>query len=592
VISKRYGPQLEVQAPYVAEMVRAEMIRRFGDVATTAGLRVTTTIDSRLQNAASNSIRRTLVAYDERHGYRGPLARVDLTDVDVTVATLESEERVRELIADYGDLMGYETGLVLEADDAGATVYLRGRGRQRVELPAVEWAAPFIDDDNVGAKPATVAAVLQPGDVVRFRPDGDGNLRLGQIPEVQGAFVSLDPQDGAIVALTGGLDFYLNSFNRATQAGRQPGSAFKPFVYSAALEHEFNPASIINDSPPNIGYDPVLERVWRPENFGGKYYGPTRLRLALAESMNAASVRVMQQVGIGATVDHVHRFGFDDAAVPEDLSLALGAGSISPVNLARGFAAFANGGHRVEHYYIDRVEDPSGEVLYASMPTFVCRPNAPAAVASQFSYPIGEVAGSCGDDAAPAPGAGVDEQLITDVTELYPPMRLAPRAVSPQNAFLITDMLQDVINQGTGIRARRELGRADLAGKTGTTNDGRDTWFVGFSPDVVAAAWVGFDLNRPLGVAEQGSRTALPMWIGFMAEALDAVPETPFRVPPGITEVRINPDSGLVASDANRAAIFEKFEIGRLPEREPDHAYSSHVDPAQPGQPTRSGDIF
>lgn len=594
VISKRHGPQLGVQAHYVAEMVRAEMIRRFGDAAYTAGLRVTTTIDSRLQNATNNSIRRTLVAYDERHGYRGPLARVDIADLDVTIATLDTEERVRELIADYGDLLGYETALVLESDDLGATVYLRGRGRQRVELPAVEWAAPFINDETVGSKPTTVAAVLQPGDVVRFRTDSDGHLRLAQVPEVQGAFVSLDPQDGAVVALAGGLDFYLNKYNRATQAHRQPGSAMKPFIYSAALEHGFNPASIINDAPPNIGYDPVLERVWRPENFGGKYYGPSRLRVALAESMNAASIRTMQQIGIPDTVEHVRKFGFDDVAVPQNLSLALGAGGVAPVNLVRGFATFANGGHRVEPYFIDRIEDASGEVLYSAMPPFVCAPVRPAvAPPSEFRFAITDPAPACGNESTAARGHAMPEELVADATELYPPMRIAPRAISAQNAYLITDMLQDVIRQGTGVRARRELGRSDLAGKTGTTNDYVDTWFVGFSNDVVAAAWVGFDQSRPLGSAEQGGRTALPMWIGFMAEALEGVPETPFRVPPGIVEKRINPENGLIASDANRAAIFEKFEIGKEPQREPDPVYSQHFDPAQPDRPVhRSESIF
>ena len=274
IIGKRFGARTQVEAPYVAEMVRAEMIRRFGASAYTTGLKVTTTIDSRLQLAANNAIRRTLVAYDERHGYRGPLARVDLSGVDVSIETLEAEEQLRDLFADYADLLGYETGLVLTVDDAGATVYFRGRGRQLIDLPAVEWAAPFVSDDEVGAKPTRVADVLAPGDIVRFRTAADGTLRLGQIPEVQGAFVSVDPQDGAVVALTGGFDFFLSNYNRAVQARRQPGSAFKPFVYSAALDNGFNAASIINDAPPDIGYDPVLERVWRPENFGGRVLRP------------------------------------------------------------------------------------------------------------------------------------------------------------------------------------------------------------------------------------------------------------------------------------------------------------------------------
>jgi penicillin-binding protein 1A len=567
VVSKRYGSQYQLEAPYVAEMVRAEMIRRFGQAAYTAGLKVTTTIDSRLQTAANNAIRRTLVAYDERHGYRGPLARIEPADLEST-----GEERWRELLADYADLLGYETGLVLSVDDATATVFFRNRGPQAIGLPAVAWAAPFKTDDVVGARPTKVTEALQAGDIVRFRTDADGNLRLGQFPEVQGAFVSIDPQDGAIAALAGGFDFFLNNYNRATQARRQPGSAFKPFVYSAALENGFHAASIINDSPPNIGYDPVLERVWKPENFG-RYNGETRLRVALRQSMNAASIRVMQQVGVPRTVEHVRKFGFDDTAVPQNLSLALGAGGIAPVDLANAYAAFANGGFRVQHHFIDRVEDASGEVLYEAMPAFACS--------------------DC-DTPPPVPAPGVElvrPMLIEDITELYPPMRLAPRAISAQNAYLITDIMQDVIRQGTGARAQRELGRRDLAGKTGTTNDGRDTWFVGFNADVIGAAWVGFDDgNRPLGGNEQGAVTAIPMWIGFMAEALDGLAEHEIQRPPGIIDVRINPDNGLRASDSRQRTIFEKFEDDNVPEREPDSAFASPFDPLRPNEPGRAGE--
>ncbi|HLF12351.1 MAG TPA: penicillin-binding protein 1A [Gammaproteobacteria bacterium] len=589
VVAKRYGPQTQVDAPYVAEMVRAEMIRRFGPAAYTAGLKVTTTVDSRLQTAANNAIRQTLIDYDERHGYRGPLAHVELTDVEASTEGVEAEQRWRELIADYADLLGYETGLVLSVDDTSATVYFRARGRQAIGLPAVEWAEPFISDEATGAKPTTVAQVLQAGDIVRFGPDADGKLRLRQIPEVQGAFVSVDPQDGAIAALTGGFDFFLSNYNRATQSKRQPGSAFKPFVYSAALENGFHPASIINDSPPILRFDETLEREWKPENFGGIYYGQTRLRMALAESMNAASIRVMQQVGVTRTVNHVRRFGFDDVAVPRNLSLALGAGGIAPVDLANAFATFANGGFRLQHHFIDRVEDANGDVLYQAMPAFACgdcdveTPTDGAAFELQ-ALSCGRIHTEAVGEKAPAP------QLIEDIVGIYPPMRRAPRAISPQNAYLITDILQDVIRRGTGAAARRALGRDDLAGKTGTTNDGRDTWFVGFNADVVAAAWVGFDQDRPLGGNEQGGVTAIPMWIRYMAEALDSLPEHEVERPPGIIEMRINPESGLIASDANRNSIFEKFEIDNIPEREPDPVFSDRFDPLRPDEQVTPGE--
>jgi penicillin-binding protein 1A len=376
------------------------------------------------------------------------------------------------------------------------------------------------------------------------------------------------------------------------QARRQPGSAFKPFVYSAALDNGFNTASIINDAPPDIGYDPVLERVWRPENFGGRYYGLVRLRDALAESMNAASVRVMQQVGVGQTVDHVRRFGFDDVAVPQNLSLALGAGGVAPIDLVSGFATFANGGYRIEKYFVERVESASGEVLYEALPAFVCKDeDLRAAPPTQFTDSLGAAVSRCGEKPATSRASGVAQpELVTDVTDLYAPMRVAPMAISPQNAHLITDMLQDVIRHGTGARAQRDLARSDLAGKTGTTNDGRDTWFVGFSRDFVAAAWVGFDQDRPLGGREQGGITAIPMWIGFMAEALDGVPQQPFRTPPGIVEVRINPESGLVASDSNPHGVFEKFDIDNVPEREPDPVFRVTQGPLLPGEQPRSNE--
>jgi penicillin-binding protein 1A len=422
-------------------------------------------------------------------------------------------------------------------------------GVQTIGLDAVEWAARFITDDIVGEKPKTVAEVLRPGDVVRFRRRLDGGWRLAQIPEAQGAFVAIDPLDGGIVALTGGFDFFLSNYNRATQARRQPGSAFKPFVYSAAFENGFTPATVVTDAPLDLGYQAALERVWRPENFGSKYFGPSRLREALLESMNSVSVRTLQAMGVPAAVEHVKRFGFDDTAVPKDLSLALGSGGVAPVELAAAYAVFANGGYRVEHYFIDRVTTADGELLYEARPAICAECNTPPET--------------------PPPVEAETEELVADATELYPRQHAAERVISARNAFLVADMLRDNVVRGSGARARRELNRNDLAGKTGTTNEGRDTWFVGFNANLVGGAWVGFDdQNRPLGASEQGSRTALPMWIGFMSEALAGTAERGVARPPGIVEYRIDPATGLIANDCRRDSIFEKFDIDHLPERE------------------------
>jgi penicillin-binding protein 1A len=550
---REFGLQRQLEAPYVAEMVRAEMVRRFGSAATTAGLKVTTTIDSRLQAASNQAIRDTLRAYDERHGYRGPLARVAVPgaaagDAEPAPPSELDAEALRALLDEYPPVLDYETALVLAADDVGARLYFAAYGDQVIGLEAVEWAAPFITDDSTGSRPTTVAAVLQPGDVVRFRRTAEGGWRLAQIPEAQGAFVSVDPLDGAVVALNGGFNFFLNSFNRATQAERQPGSSFKPFVYSAAFENGFTPATVVLDAPPDVGYQASLERVWRPENFGGKYFGYVRLREALYESMNSVSIRILQSMGMPAAISHVKRFGFNDVAVPNDLSLALGAGGVPPLSVAAGYAAFANGGYKVTPYFIDRVVTADGEVLYETKPLLCPECNTPPETPVQLE---------------PA-----EPELVSDITELYPKQRAAPRAISPQNAYLISDLLHGVVANGTANLARRELGRNDLAGKTGTTNDGRDTWFVGFNANIVGAAWVGFDSNRPLGASEQGARTALPMWIAFMREALGATPERRPRRPPGIVEYRINPTTGLIASDGAPNTIFEKFDIDHLPERE------------------------
>ncbi|MCZ6474722.1 MAG: PBP1A family penicillin-binding protein, partial [Gammaproteobacteria bacterium] len=514
VESARYGPQLALASPYVAEMVRAELIRRLGPAAYDAGLKVTTTIDSRLQRTAQKALRGGLIDYDERHGYRGPLAQVDLAQL--SPGPDESpEDRWKAVLGDYGQISGFVTGLVISVDEIiaelepviavepvvaeaaadeevpleqppiqdRAQVYFADRGLVPIELEAVAWAAPFISDDLVAPAPTIVADALDPGDVVRFRVLEDNSLRLAQLPQVQGAIVSLDPLDGAVTALVGGFDFYLSNFNRATQSQRQPGSSFKPFVYSAALENGFTAATIINDAP-IVEASSELETEWRPVNYDGRYRGPTRLREALVQSLNLVSVRVIRRAGIGATVRHLRAFGFDDTALPVNATLALGAGGIAPLDLVDGYATFANGGYKVDAYLIERIEDADGHVLYAARPSLACQD----CMVADFE-------------------AGVAPALVESPIDLYPKLRIAKRVISAQNAYLINDMMQDVVRRGTGRAAYAALGREDVAGKTGTTNDRRDAWFAGFNADVVTAAWVGFDQERSLGRYEQGART-------------------------------------------------------------------------------------
>jgi penicillin-binding protein 1A len=563
IVSRLYGRQTDVEADYVAEMVRLEMVRRYGQAAAyTSGFKVTTTVDSRLQRAANESVTGTLVDYDLRHGYRGAIGRVDLARAAGPDGQLDLEQ-LAEIMADYGSVMDLDSGLVLAIEEPLATVFLPELGVTQIGLDSVAWARPYLSETVSGEEPRTVSDVLNAGDIVRFRRAAGGELRLAQLPVVQGAFVSLDPRDGAIVALSGGLDYFLNNYNRATQALRQPGSSFKPFVYSAALENGHTLATIINDAP-IVEESSELEKTWRPENFSGLGVGETPLRRALKESMNLAAIRTLRNVGVRNAISHLRRFGFNARATPEESTLALGAGNLAPLDLAQAYTVLANGGYAVAPYFIQRIEDADGAVLYDASKTVsvVCRSDGT------------EVTAWCEETVARAEAAKQrPAELVRSVSELYPPYRHAKRAVSAQNVFLITDILRDVIASGSGNRAAREMRRRDIAGKTGTTNGPTDAWFAGFNADIVGVAWVGFDDNRSMGNREQGGVTAIPMWIHYMTEALAGQPEHLLARPPGIVEVRVNPDTGLVASDANPNAHWEMFQVGTVPARESDAPY-------------------
>ncbi len=410
------------------------------------------------------------------------------------------------------------------------------------------------------------ADVISPGDIIQVVENRDGSWRLAQLPEVQGAFVALDPLDGAIAALVGGYDYYVSKFNRATQARRQPGSAFKPFIYSAALENGFTAATVVNDAPVVLK-SAELEDVWRPKNYSGRFNGPTRLREALVKSLNLVSVRVIREAGIGPTVRHLRQFGFGKPALPRNPSLALGAGGAPPLELAAGYAVFANGGFRVEPYFVQRIEDSDGNVLFEADPPIAC--------------PECELADTEQPEPVAGDGAGMasSELLAGDPLDLFPPPPRAPRVLTPQNAYLISDMMRDVVRRGTGRRAYIELQREDLAGKTGTSNDRRDAWFSGFNADIVATAWVGFDQDRSLGNREEGGRTALPVWNSFMGAALVGLPAHVLARPTGLVDVRIDRDTGLAVGATARNSIFEKFRLDHVPpQQDPADAYQPQLD--------------
>ncbi len=535
VTAKLHKASTEVAAPYLAEMVRAHMTEHYGDTAYTAGYTVYTTLDANKQGAAKEALRSALDAYDQRHGYRGAERHLDPLPDDPH-AFLNKQ-------AVFGHL---QPALVIQVDEKTAVVQLPDDRTLVLQWDGLEWARPYLSEDRRGPEPKTAADILRVGDLIRVsryqREDGTEAWRLAQTPAVAGALVSLDPSDGAILALTGGYDYRLSKFNRVTQARRQPGSGFKAFIYSAALEAGFTPASLINDAPV-VFDDPSLEATWRPENYSGKFFGPTRLRYALTKSRNLVSIRLLRAMGIKRALKHIARFGFDTNQLPHDLSLALGSGTVTPLEMARGYAVLANGGFLIDPYFIRQIQ-LDGVPVFEASPAIACDDCSQAG------------------DSAQQP---TTETPAEDTTEPPPEIRQAPRVISPQNRYLMYSMMQDVITRGTATRAR-VLGRKDLAGKTGTTNDQRDAWFNGYNQSIVGITWVGFDNNSKLGRGEVGGRAALPAWIDYMKVALKGIPDVPPEMPDGMVIVRIDPETGLRAPAGMPGAIFEVFREENVPE--------------------------
>jgi penicillin-binding protein 1A len=561
VSAKIHATKPDVEAPYLAEMVRAEMVERYGEDAYTQGLRVITTVDSRLQTSANQAVRKALQEYDERHGYRGPEEHFDLSihnNEDAWDELVEARKRVGNLVP----------ALILDVKEKKATAYLGDDERQTLEWEQLKWARRYIGTDALGKKPQKATEILKPGDMVRIikntTEDGATTWRLAQIPAVEGALVSVLPDSGAIAALVGGYDYQRSKFNRATQAKRQPGSGFKAFIYSAALEAGFTAASLINDAPVVVD-DAGLEDAWRPENYSGEFFGPTRLRHALTKSRNMVSIRLLRSMGMDHALQHIGLFGFDPDKLPRNLSLALGSGTVTPLQMAAGYAILANGGFRVEPYFLERIEDSQNKILYQASPLQVCAECKQSAEVEETPQPaqesaevIAAVEPQTNSDSKQAPKAASGEmQAVAE-------RRIAPRVITPQNCYLMNSMMRDVVTRGTATRAK-SLGRNDLAGKTGTTNEQRDAWFNGFHRSMVAVAWVGFDSSEPLGRGEVGGRAALPAWILYMEQALKGVKEQPLVMPPDMVTVRIDPKTGQRVSGNNKDAISEVFRTKQIP---------------------------
>ncbi|WP_409521612.1 penicillin-binding protein 1A [Pseudomonas sp.] len=529
-IDARYHVQTpELAAPYIAEMARAEMVGRFGSAAYTDGFRVTTTVPSDLQLAANKSVQDGLISYDQRHGYRGPETRFP---------NMTREAWLQEL-PKYRTLGGLDPAVVSQVESSGILVLTRDGKEEAVAWDSMKWARPFINSNSMGPRPQKPADVVQVGDLIRVQRQEDGSLRFGQVPSAQSALVSLDPNNGAIRALVGGFAFEQSNYNRAAQARRQPGSSFKPFIYSAALDAGFTPASLVNDAP-IVFVDEYLDKVWRPKNDNNTFLGPIRLREALYKSRNLVSIRLLQTIGIDYALNYVSRFGFNKQDLPRNLSLALGTANLTPMEVVTGWSTFANGGYKIQPYLIQRIESRDGEVLFTANP--------PSAAATT---PEAEQRTQTTEEATA--GSGPDEAKDSQAPAV------AERIVDPRTTYILTSMLQDVIKRGTGRRALA-MGRGDIAGKTGTTNESKDSWFSGYNADYVTSVWVGFDQPETLGRTEFGGTVALPIWMSYMGAALKDKPEHAPPEPDGIISLRVDPVSGRAAPPGSPDAYFELFK--------------------------------
>jgi len=468
------GNEFSTRADFPSEMVRQILLAQYGDAIYSQGIDVYTTILKADQDAAYRAVRHGIFEYDLRHAYRGPEGFIDLPE-----DPLKRQRAIDEALLAYPQLDDLQSGVVLDAKPKEMQVMISTGDVITIKGDGLKLASASLTDNSQPKKR------LRPGAVVRLLSDG-GVWKLAQLPQVEAAFVSMNAETGAILSLVGGFDFRRNQFNHVTQALRQPGSSFKPFIYAAAIEKGFTPSTMVNDAPLSIGSMETGSQAWEPKNYDGKYEGMMRLRTALAKSKNLVSVRIIRAIGPSYAQEYIQRFGFEPEKHPPYLTMALGAGSVTPLQMASAYSVFANGGYRVDPYLINKMVDSKGNILFEAKPI------------------------SVGDG--------------------------APRVLDARTAFVMDSMLQEVTKTGTAASARAKLGRNDIAGKTGTTNDSHDAWFAGYNPKVVAIAWIGFDKPASLGDRETGGGLALPMWISYMTTALKDVPQISREVPTGVTQ--------------------------------------------------------
>ncbi|QCU91193.1 penicillin-binding protein 1A [Thiomicrorhabdus sediminis] len=518
VHAEKHASYIDIEAGYVAEMARSFAMENFGEEALQNGLTIVTTIDSRLQAQANQAIRHGLQRYERRHGFRGPIQQLDLNQ-------FTDDEELFDALKDFRNYGDLKVAVVTDIAKQYAEITIEDGERNQLTFDTMSWAAPYITVNSTGKAPKTVSDVLQTGDVV-YVQKLDDKWHLAQDPAVESALVSLDSHNGRIKALVGGYDYFKSKFNRVTQARRQVGSNIKPFLYSTALDNGMTAANTINDAPV-VFHDRNLEDIWRPENYSGRFYGPTRLRKALAFSRNLVSIRLLQHLGISTFADYLQRFGFpqDEINLHRDLSLALGSVQFTPLEVARGYATFSNTGYLIEPYLIEEVRDFNGDLLFKAEPKRACLHN------------------QC-----------IEGDNLN-----------APRVIEERNAYIMTSIMQDVIRIGSGRKARA-LQREDIAGKTGTTNEQKDAWFSGFNGNIVTTVWTGFDTPSTLGRSEVGGRASLPIWMEYMELALKAYPNIPFMQPEGLVNIQIDKDTGQAVPVGTPGAVEEIFREENAPE--------------------------
>jgi len=550
--AKRHEPKVEMNAPYLAEMVRREMLDRYGEEALVSGFKVYTTVASVDQINAEKAVRSGLIEYDHRHGWRGAESHVDLP-ADASAAVYIEKARSVPVITDF------PAAIVTGFTGSDAKLMIFNGTDYLLTSTASKWT---------GRSPA---ALLKRGDIVRLllvdkkldvtKPDEKKaedktqTYTLSQLPSAQAALVSLNPEDGALRAIVGGFSFNQNSFNRATQATRQPGSSFKPFVYAAAFERGYTPASIVNDAPVEFKYG--NGKVWRPQNDGGRFAGPIRVREALVQSRNLVSVRLLSAIGTDFARTYITRFGFDKEQLPPNLSMSLGTASLTPMSIARGYTVFANGGFLVTPYFIEKIIDRNGDAVALTRPLTACRACSQRTSMDQRSATV--VDGFDFSAGGPKKAVAAEPSKTGDPNFVGPQeLSLAPRAIDERTAYLLSSMMRDVVKRGTATAAK-VLKREDIGGKTGSTNDHRDAWFSGFGGNVVTTVWVGKDNFKPLGYGEYGGRAALPIWIDFMGVTLKDIPETDLTPPNGIVTAKISA-SGNLLPEGTPSALTEYFK--------------------------------